>query len=148
MERLIQECQPSNSSYFVTHLYGVSEYAALLAFRRDLDPELASTCGMLHDIYQVTAGTTNKHGKKGAKVAKRILRQLGLYSDEEIFIVTTAISRHRKKRKIQEPYDEVLKDADVLSHQLYNTGFTVTKKERIRFELLLVELGCKSAVRK
>ena len=143
VEKLIMEYQPRNSSYFITHLYGVSEYAALLAYRRDLNPELASTCGMLHDIYQVTAGTTNDHGKKGAKVAKKILKSMGLYSNEEIEIIRTAIKRHSKKKKIHEPYDELLKDADVLSHQLYNTGFPIINKEKVRYENLLVELGCK-----
>ena len=146
VERLIMEFQPGNRSYFVSHLYGVSEYAALLAFRRDMNPEISATCGMLHDIYQITAGTTKDHAKKGAKVAKKVLINTGLYNNEEIEIITTAIKRHSKKKKTHEPYDEILKDADVLSHQLYNTGFPIIKKDKLRYESLLVELGCKPVV--
>ena len=145
IDELIMKHQPENSRYYINHLYGVSEYCALLAYRRGLNAEIADVSGMLHDIYQVTAGTTNKHGKKGAKVAKLILENASLvtYTDEEISIITTAISKHSKKAKIHGPYEELLKDADVLSHQFYNTDFPVAKKDRIRLENLLIELGCK-----
>jgi len=142
IDRLIMECQPNNARYFFNHLYGVSEYCALLAVRRNLDPELAATCGMLHDIYQITGGTIEQHAVKGAAEAERILKSINAYSDEEIAVITTAISRHSKKRKIHEPYDELLKDADVLSHCLYNTGYRVIEKDAARFESLLEELGC------
>ena len=142
IDRLIMEHQPYNARYFINHLYGVSEYCALLAVRRELDPELAATSGMLHDIYQVTGGTVEQHAAKGAVEAERILRSLKVYNDKEIAVITTAISRHSKKRKIHEPYDELLKDADVMSHSFYNTGYPVIEKDAVRYESLLKELGC------
>ncbi len=33
------------------HIYGVSKFCTLLALKRNLDAELATTCGMLHDVY-------------------------------------------------------------------------------------------------
>ena len=137
------------SGGFFSHLYSVSKFAALLALKRGLDPELAQASGMLHDIYQVTAGTREQHGAKGALVAEKILRRLGLYSNEEIEIITTAIHWHSKKRKFHGPYDELLKDADVLSHFFYNTDFPIhhlhafphLEKGRARYESLLLELG-------
>ena len=144
IDRLIMEHQPYNARYFITHLYAVSEYCALLAVRRGLDPELAATSGMLHDIYQVTAGTIEEHAIKGAVEAERILRSMNAYSDEEIAVITTAISKHSKKRKFHGEYDELLKDADVMSHCFYNTDFHVIEKDAARFELILKELGCKS----
>ena len=133
---------PGESRYFIPHLYGVSGYCVLLAKRRGLDAELAASCGLLHDIFQVTDGTTEEHAVRGAVKAEKILRSIGLYSDEEIRIITTAISRHSKKRKIHEPYDELLKDADVLEHCLYNPDYPVIEKEKHRYDNLLIELGC------
>jgi HD superfamily phosphodiesterase len=142
IDRLIIKNQPYNARYFTSHLYGVSEYCALLALRRGLNPELAATSGMLHDIYQVTEGTIEEHAVQGAKVAEKILRSMKAYNDEEIAVITTAISRHSKKRKFHEPYDEVLKDADVMSHCLYNTDFQPIEKDAARYGNILEELGC------
>jgi flagellin-specific chaperone FliS len=67
---------------------------------------------------------------------------MNLYDDEEIQIITNAISRHCDKDIIQEPYDEVLKDGDVMSHCLYNTDFQVKAWEIERYKSILTELGC------
>jgi len=142
VDKLIQENCPRSSKYFTIHLYGVSEYCALLAIRRNLNPELAAVSGMLHDIYQITGGELEGHAAKGAEVAKEILQGTGDFTKKEIEIITTAITWHSKKRKVHEPYDEILKDADVLSHSLYNTDFAVIEKDAARFEALKTELGC------
>jgi len=42
-------------------------------------------------------------------------------------IITKAISRHSDKKVTNKPYDELLKDADVMSHCLYNHNFTVSE---------------------
>jgi len=143
IDKLIMSKQPGSSRYFNIHLYGVSGFCSLLALRRNLDVEIAAACGMLHDIYQITHGTLEKHAIKGAEEAEKILRAIGLYSDEEISIITTAISTHSKKRIVHEsPYAELLKDADVLDHCLYNPDYPIIEKEQTRYENLLVELGC------
>jgi len=145
IDRLIFKKQPKNVRYFISHLYGVQRFCTLLAMKRGLDTEIAATCGMLHDIYQVTAGTTEDHAVKGAVVAEKMLKESKLYSAEEISVITTAISRHSKKRKIHGPYDEVLKDGDVLDHCFYNPVFPILEKEIIRYNNLLRELGCNAA---
>ena len=141
IDRLVLKHQPENARYFTSHLYGVSEYCQLLALGRNQNPELAATAGMLHDIYQITHGIIEKHAVKGAVVAKEILESMGAYTEEEINAITKAISTHSKKRKIHEPFDEVLKDADVMSHFFYNTGFPVLEKETERVKAILSELG-------
>jgi len=141
VNRLIDENCPDEIFYFVSHLYGVSRFCVLLARKRGLDAELAATCGMLHDIYQVTDGTIHEHAVKGAVVAQGILKSTGQYSDEEISIITTAISTHSKKRKIHEPYGELLKDADVLDHCFYNPGYPVLEKEMVRYNRLCKEFN-------
>jgi uncharacterized protein len=101
---------------------------------------------MLHDIYRVTNNTAENHGIMGAKKATEILKTINLYDDKEILIITTAISRHCDKSSIHEPYDEILKDADVLSHCFYNPDFPVNDNENERYKKLLVELGCNIAI--
>jgi len=142
IDKLIREKQPEKDKYFFAHLYGVSQFCALLALKRNLNAELAATCGMLHDIYPVLTGSYENHGIKGAKKAKKILKKLNLYNDEEISIITNAISRHSEKELIQEPYDEILKDGDVMSHCLYNTDFLINEKEIERYKKILKEFGC------
>ena len=139
MDKLIfASSRPRN--YFA-HLYCVSHFCTLLALRRNLNVELAATCGMLHDIANVN-GSGGDHALKGAEEAEEFLRTINLYNDEEIKIITTAISRHSDKGAVHEPYDELLKDADVLSHCFYNPDFPVSDWEIGRYTNLLAELGC------
>jgi flagellin-specific chaperone FliS len=56
-------------------------------------------------------------------------------------VSTNAISRHSDKDIIQNPYDEVLKDGDVMSHCLYNADLPVNEKEIDRLKKILTELG-------
>jgi len=145
IDRLIMDERPGGCKDFFVHIYSVSMFGSLLAIRRGLNPELAATCAMLHDIYQITDGLIEGHAIKGAEIAKQILEKIGLYSNEEIEIITTAISRHSKKRKVHDgAYDELLKDADVLSHCLYDPDYGVIEKEVSRFESLMTELGCEN----
>lgn len=141
---IINEKQADLDKYFFSHLYGVSHFCALLAIRRNLDAEIATVCGMLHDIYQVIAGSSENHAVKGAEEARRILNEQGAFNDAEIAIITTAISRHSDKYVVHEPMDEVLKDADVMHHCLYNIDIPATEKERKRYANILMELGCTS----
>ncbi|MCL2772166.1 MAG: HD domain-containing protein [Oscillospiraceae bacterium] len=140
--RRLMETQSEEIRYFICHIYGVSHFCTLLALRRGLNVEIATTCGMLHDIYQVTDGIIENHAAKGAEKTEIILKALNLYNDEEISIITAAISRHSSKDIVNEPYDELLKDADVMHHCLYNTDFPVSEKEIVRYKNLLAEFEC------
>ena len=146
IDRLIFEKQPEKIRFFIEHLYSVARYCALLALKRDLNPEIAMTSGMLHDIYRVTNNTAENHDVMGAEKATEMLETINLYNDEEIAVITTAISRHGDKSSIHEPYDEILKDADVLSHCFYNLDLPVSEWEAERYKNLLIELGCNTAV--
>ena len=145
IDELIFEKQPHNIRYFISHLYGAQRFCTLLAMKRGLDTEIAATCGMLHDIYQVTAGTTENHAVEGAVVAEQILKKTKQYSSEEIKVITTAISRHSKKRKIHDPYDELLKDGDVMDHCFDNPVYPILEKEVVRYNNLIREFGCSAS---
>ncbi len=136
------------------HLYGVSATGIILALKRGLDPELCAVAGMLHDIWNYQVGESHEHGQLGAREAKNILQQLGTFSTEEIEVICHAIARHSDKQSIDGEMDELLKDADVLQHYLYNpdvfietakgqaSPMSATKPMRIqRLERTLVELS-------
>lgn len=141
LDERIHGLEPVDKQYFFTHLYGVCDFATLLAVRRGLDPEIAAACGMLHDIYPLTTGSYEQHGPRGAEMARQLLFETAEFTAEETEIIAAAISRHSRKETVHEPYDEVLKDADVLHHRLYNTGKPVNAGEEERYCRILAELG-------
>ena len=128
------------------HLYGVAQACALLALKRGLDPELCTVAGMLHDIWSYQAGDPADHATLGSTEAKKILSELGCFTLEEIGVVTEAISRHSDKGAVHDDFDELLKDADVLQHHLYNTALESHEYMKARLVKVLDELGVKQAV--
>ena len=142
VDRLIRELHPTNERFFYSHLHGVSHYCSLLALRRKLNVEIATITGMLHDIYPLYTWKFEDHATKGAVYAKQLLKILDIFSDEEVQLITNAVYRHSNKRSIDGPYDELLKDADVMYHCLYDPDDPIREKEVERYYKLLVELGC------
>jgi HD superfamily phosphodiesterase len=123
------------------HLYGVSQACVLIALKRNENTELAAIAGMLHDIYSYGAMDTKEHSHKGSVMAREILTDLEVFTENEVDIICSAIYNHSSKGIKQSPFDEVLKDADVLQHCLYNPLFDVKKHEKARYEKLKSEFG-------
>lgn len=123
------------------HLYGVSQACALLALKRKENEELAIVAGMLHDIYTYAKMDPVDHAHKGAKMAREILDSLHIFAEDEIDLICTAIYNHSDKSAMHGWLDEILKDADVMQHVLYNPLFAIKQQERKRFELLQKEFG-------
>jgi len=101
------------------HMYGVSATAVLLAARRGLDRELAAVAGMLHDLSSYTTGDPQDHAADSSRLAQELLDEIGGFSAREIALICTAIARHSTKEAVHTPFDELLKDADILQHELY-----------------------------
>lgn len=135
-----QENLRKKRSGFV-HLYGVSTMCTILAKKRNLNVEICSICGMLHDIYKYRTLSSVDHGKLGSIDARKILTELNCFTKEEIDVICSTVYHHSDKDVIDGPYDELLKDADVLQHYLYNTSDPVQENEEIRLTLLLKELN-------
>ncbi|HAI87835.1 MAG TPA: hypothetical protein DCL63_12680 [Firmicutes bacterium] len=123
------------------HLYGVAEMSALLAARRGLDAVTASVAGMLHDIYTCRTGLRLLHAPSGAEDARVILRDLGVFSQEEQQRIHSAILRHSDKERVDDPYDELLKDADVLQHYLHDPTQSFPPATARRIRNVTAELG-------
>ncbi len=124
----IPEAQDRRCAF--VHLYGVSATCTVLALKRGLDPELCAAAGLLHDIWNYQVGDSPEHGQLGAGEAKKILQQLGSFSTAEIEEICQSISRHANKQSIDGEMDELLKDADVLQHYLYDPAIFVETAER------------------
>ena len=115
----------------IAHLYGVSLAATMIARKRGLDPEIASMAAMLHDL----------HAYEGAELASEILDELKLTDEAETELICSAIYHHSDKLVMDTPMDEVLKDADVIHHCMYDLSKTIKEKEQVRFEKLCAEFG-------
>lgn len=123
------------------HLYGVAQSCAFIALKRNADVELATMAGMLHDIYSYAKMDINNHAHKGAVLAKEILEELQITNEEETKIICQAIYHHSDKAQTHEIMDEILIDADVMQHCLYNPLFEVKEHEKDRFKRLMKEFG-------
>ena len=125
----------------VSHLYGVSLAATMIAKKRGLDPEIASMAAMLHDLYAYQTGSYDDHAHKGADLAGKILSELDLTDERETDMICSAIYHHDDKTAVDSPMDEVLKDADVIHHCMNDLSKPVKEKEQIRFDSLCKEFG-------
>jgi hypothetical protein len=132
---------PEDRRCAFVHLYGVSLTATLLALQRGLDAEHAGVAGMLHDLSTYESGDPTDHGPRSARQAGQILRELGGFSDAEIEVIQSGISHHSDKAAIHGPFEELMKDADVLQHTLYNPCFDPDPRHRERRERLMRELS-------
>lgn len=115
------------------HLYGVSQACALLALKRGENVELAVIAGMLHDIYSYANMDSQDHAHKGAVMARNIIDSLNMFSEDEKELICTAIYNHSDKSVVHDSLDEILKDADVMQHVLYNPLFDIKQHEQKRF---------------
>ena len=127
----------------IIHLNGVALAATMLAKKRGFDPEVAAMAGVLHDLHAYKTGSYDEHEHKGAELAREILEELELTSPEETDMICSAIYHHGDKLVVDGEFDELLKDADVISHTLNDPTKDIKDKEKARFENLCKEFGMK-----
>ena len=121
------------------HLYGVSQACALIALRRGENVELATMAGMLHDLHTYKVGNHNNHAVLGALLAREILEKLQITNSNETNMICSAIHNHSSKNEKFSPFDEILLDADVMQHVLYNYAEPIMEHEKDRFAKLVEE---------
>jgi uncharacterized protein len=123
------------------HLYGVSAVCVQLALKRGLDPQLCGAAGMLHDIWCYMSGRLDDHARLSALEAGRFLPALGLFTEQETAVICDAISRHSDKSGTHSEMAELLKDADVFQHYIYNPALPSARRTSARLRRVLAELG-------
>lgn len=115
------------------HIKLVAKHCKELAEIRGLDPDVARTIGLLHDHGRVIGQVYGKgHGEAGKEIARQWLAPYQV-SEEVLQIITMAIGNHSYKKRMDGPYDELIKDADCLAHE-DEFGEVISKYERVRIE--------------
>lgn len=114
------------------------QVARILAQKRGLNIDLAETSAALHDIYVIIIGIYKDHAKLGASIAKQILEEIGGFTNEEIRTITEAVAHHSEKDiHTDNPYIELIKDADVFACSLYKKA--AAEYRRIKSPVLFEE---------
>lgn len=131
------------------HAYGTAYISAAISVNRGLDPKLAFIIGLLHDSGRIIDGVNDgRHGAVGAKRVKEILESQGDYTKEELDIIFKAIENHSNKKDIGDPYDEIVKDADIIERIfIMKERYEKNKKKRKRLKGALGELGLKLTIK-
>ena len=141
IRKLINAEERGEFYYVNEHMMAVSNFAAMLALKRDLNPEMATIMGLLHDIHTVLANDPTNHAVLGAIKAREILKELNILTCEELETVCNSIHNHSSKAIVQDNYSELLKDADVMAHYLFNVNLPVMQNEVERLGKLRVEFN-------
>lgn len=125
------------------HLYGVSQWAQHLAKRRNLVPDIACIIGLMHDIGRIEKDWDGeRHVLEGAKLAKKMLARMDIFSETELKIIKKAIKTHNRKSEVEQAsYAELVKDADLLSRYYENPAKRLGASKQWRLEQLLRELS-------
>ena len=130
---LPDEKRESSVIWELMHSSGCSQVGRILAQKRSLNVELAEVICVLHDVYVIVEGTYKEHAKNGANFARKMLEDSGDFTQDEIDIITEAISHHSEKQiYTDKPYTELVKDADVFDCSLYQNskGFYILHKPK------------------
>lgn len=102
------------------HSSGCTQIGRILAQKRGLDADIAGTICVLHDIYVIVSGRYQDHAKQGVSIAEKMLHEVGGFSEKDIETITNAIAHHSEKEVYSDnPYVELIKDADVFDCSLY-----------------------------
>lgn len=130
------------------------QIARILAQKRDLDISLAEAIAALHDIWVIVNGTYKNHAILGAPIAEKILKDIGGFSLPEIKLISDAVAHHSEKDiKTNNPYVELIKDADVFACSFYKNAeeeYRLTKSKTLfqsysnRVKKVRKELGLNS----
>lgn len=117
------------------HSSGCVQIARILAQKKGLDVEISEVLSILHDIYVIVEGKYKDHGKLGAPIARKILEEIGGFSEKEIKTITQAVAHHSEKEIYSDdPYIELVKDVDVFDCSLYKGAegfYKIHKPEHI-----------------
>ncbi len=107
----------------------------ILAQKRRLRLDLADVACALHDISVIISGTYQDHAKRGAPIAEKILKDVGGFSPAEMKIICDAVAHHSEKNIYSKnPYQELVKDADVFDCSFYKdseVSYRSSKSEKL-----------------
>lgn len=118
-------------AYF--HSIQVASLCQVYAKQRGLDIELASVIGLFHDYAQFMNQSSFDHASRSAQLLEKYLID---FSSEEVKIITHAIAKHSDKKRIDDPYSELIKDMDILAKYYDDSSYVFKDCERKRLDTL------------
>ena len=118
------------------HISSCAKIGYMIAEERGVDPILAAAACSCHDYGRIITGKQAGHAEAGYEPVKKFLKGTGLFDDDEINQIATAVKNHSKKSEIGSPLEEIVKDADVLDFHQYGYA-TARKEQQDRLEKLL-----------
>ena len=121
------------------HTYGVFQLASLLAIKRNINIEHAKICALLHDISE--NASRKEHAKRSSIYAQKLLTSSSLFEKDEIQKICDAILTHSDKAtRNDSELGELLKDADLLQHYLFDPANVIEKNAQFRLYYVLEEI--------
>ena len=136
--------RPDQVNKAMAHLGYAAALAGLLGMRRGLNVELCQTAAYLHDVWlylhaPLDAEELKRHAQEGALLVPLYMDEG--YTDEEIDIVRRMVYNHDFNDRVDDPYSEVMKDADMLSHHINLCRFDTGEATHPRVKPLGEALG-------
>jgi len=86
-------------------------------------------------------GNHENHAVLGALLVREVLDELKIVTTEETEMICSAIHNHSSKDGKFSAFDEILIDADVMQHVLYNYSAPIMENEKERFARLAEEFS-------
>lgn len=123
-------------AYF--HSIQVCTLCQIYAVERHLDIELASIIGLFHDYSQFINHTSFNHAAMSSEMVQKLLDDYS-FTDEEKKIIVSAIRYHSDKQRIDDPYSELIKDADVMAKYYEDPKYVFKDVEKKRVENILTQ---------
>ena len=111
------------------HMASSARIAWCLALERGANPELAACAAAVHDIGRIVTGVQKNHAEAGEAPARAFLKETGLFTEEEIELLASAVKNHSSKTVVGTPVEEIVKDADVIDCYQYGMPFDRPEKE-------------------
>lgn len=146
LETILSETQVKNKTRETTleremiHSIGCCRLAQIVALKRNLDMEISGIIGIIHDYGRIITGKNKNHAQKAIAPLHSLLLNTHHFSQKEIELITTAVGNHSSKELTQGPYDELIKDVDILENYLY--GVIRDKEEyKKRLRSILTEFN-------
>ena len=113
----------------VLHSASCARLAWVLALERGADPELSAAAAAVHDYGRIITGRQSGHAEAGYLPVQDFLRGTGLFTEDEIAVIASAVKNHSSKTVTGTPIDEIVKDADVIDCYQYGLSFDRPEKE-------------------
>ncbi len=136
-EKLIPE-RDYSGDWERVHISSCAKIGMLMAQQRGVDPILAACACACHDFGRIVTGKQANHAEAGYEPIKDFLKELEIFSNDEIMQIAQSVRNHSSKAEIGSPLEEIVKDADVLDFHQY--GYEMPRKEQQdRLEKILGE---------